>query len=156
MLNPKQLPTVNCGWIVLAVILVPGILSRPLFAGSKVKDLVESMSLEQLMTLKAGSTSFFDTMLEETPGSLYNSRISTPQKEPAPGSSSEDIFSCHRFVVNTAARYKLSETLTLTLRGKNILDNDVPAAGYYYNWGYGKDNTAFTRPEVYIGLNWKF
>ncbi len=99
---------------------------------------------------------FFNDRLEVLIGGLYNSSISTLQREPAPGSSSEDVFSHHRFVLNAAARYKLSKTLTLTLRGKNILDNDVPATGYYYNWGYGKDNTAFTHPEVYIGLNWKF
>ncbi len=102
------------------------------------------------------SRRFFDDRLEVLIGGLYNSSMPALQQEAAPGSSSEDIFSRHRFVVNAAARYKLSKTLTLTLRGKNILDNDVPATGYYYNWGYGKDTAAFTRPEVYIGLNWKF
>ena len=33
---------------------------------------------------------------------------------------------------------------------------NVPATGYYYNWGYHDKNTSFTRPSVYAGLNWTF
>ena len=54
-------------WLTVITIFLP----RSLSARSRVEELVDFMSLEQLMSLEANSTSFFDTPIEKTPGSLY-------------------------------------------------------------------------------------
>ena len=54
-------------WLTVIAVFLPGSLS----ARSRVEELVDLMSLEQLMSLEANSTSFFDTPIEKTPGSLY-------------------------------------------------------------------------------------
>jgi len=127
-------------------------------AGSLTNDNGDEWIIYPAHTVKLNlSKTFLSDRLDITLGCLYNNSISTlTESSHFSETESADIFDHHRFVVNAAARYRLTDTLSLTLRAKNILDNDVPATGYYYEWGYSDKNTSFTRPSVYAGLNWTF
>ncbi|MBF0232391.1 MAG: TonB-dependent receptor, partial [Desulfamplus sp.] len=80
---------------------------------------------------------------------LNNSRISTIQK------STTDLFNHDRFVVNAAARYHITGNCSLTIKGENIFDNDVPAAGYYYDL-QNLEEISLEHPTYTIGLRWTF
>ncbi|MBF0572404.1 MAG: TonB-dependent receptor [Desulfamplus sp.] len=79
-------------------------------------------------------------------------------ENPLPDQNSKsptDLFNHDRFVFNIGARYHLTKNFSLIVKGENIFDNDVPAAGYYYNL-QNSENISLENPTYYIGLNWKF
>lgn len=105
-------------------------------------------------TLKLNITkTFLENRLDIILGCLYNNSVSTIGKE---DDVENDVFDHHRLVVNAAARYRVSDVLALTFRAHNILNNDTPATGYYYYWGFDTQNNSFTRAGVYAGLECKF
>jgi outer membrane receptor protein involved in Fe transport len=119
-------------------------------------DDVDEWIIYPTHTLKLNLTrSLLGDRLDLILGFLYNNSITTLGGDSS-SSDQEDVFDSDRFVVNAAARYRLDENLTLTLRGTNILDNDVPATGYYYYLGYESDNSSYMEPKGYIGLDWTF
>ena len=91
-------------------------------------------------------------------GCLYTSPIDTMEDAPSMDgfdNAAEDLFNHPRFVVNMGIRYNVSEHLALTLKGENILNNDVPATGYYYNvlnW----EQITLEEPIYSIGIRWAF
>ncbi|MBF0375868.1 MAG: TonB-dependent receptor [Desulfamplus sp.] len=76
----------------------------------------------------------------------------TPESNP---NIQEDMFNHDRFLFNIGARYHLTKELSLVVKGENIFNNDVPAAGYYYNL-QNSENISLEHPTYYIGLSWKF
>ncbi|MBF0203466.1 MAG: TonB-dependent receptor [Desulfamplus sp.] len=108
-------------------------------------------------TVKANMTkSFMNEKLDISLGCLFNTGINTVNNDFIQGkNSSTDMFNHDRFVFNIGARYRLTKNFSLIVKGKNIFDNDVPAAGYYYNL-QNSENISLEHPSYYIGLNWIF
>ncbi len=71
------------------------------------------------------------------------------------GSTTGDLFDHHRFVVNFGVRYHFTKNCSLTIKGENIFNNTVPAAGYYYSL-QNYENISLEHPTYTIGLDWKF
>lgn len=93
-----------------------------------------------------------DGKVDVTMGCLYNRGIKTMEDNEA---GENDLFDHDRFVVNAALRYHLTDACSLIIRGENIFNNDVPAAGYYYD-SLNRQNASLEEPIYTIGLNWKF
>ncbi|MBF0228666.1 MAG: TonB-dependent receptor [Desulfamplus sp.] len=108
-------------------------------------------------TVKANITkSFINEKLDISLGCLFNTGINTVSNDFIQDENfSTDMFNNDRFVFNIGARYHLTSNCSITVKGENIFDNDVPAAGYYYNL-QNSENISLEHPTYYIGLNWKF
>ncbi|MBF0199937.1 MAG: TonB-dependent receptor [Desulfamplus sp.] len=121
---------------------------------------------EHMVKFNAGKT-FLDDKLDLTLGVLYASPVKTLENDAvsseihgsAPGIKSmepeRDIFDDHRLVFHAALEYHFTEHCSVTFKGKNIFNNDVPAASYYYE-SLNRLGLSLEEPLYTIGIQWKF
>lgn len=99
---------------------------------------------------------FMEEKLNLSLGCLFSKSIDTVDEGLTQEQNSEtDLFNHDRFVVNGSVRYHLTKNCSIILKGENIFNNRVPAAGYYYNLLNAED-ISLEHPTYTIGLSWKF
>lgn len=103
-------------------------------------------------TIKCNLTrSFLDEKLDLSLGCLFNGSVTTSDSK----DSDADPFDHNRFIVNAGLRYQITPNFSVSIKGKNIFNNNVPATGYYYQSLKNKE-TSLEEPVYTIGLRWTF